>query len=673
MSKRLFKTGWKKYKALVVFTIHTVKLPQSFGDGFRVEWYRGNLHGQTEKVYCNDHSELVFENRFRFNTKFKINEKEKTIRPKYLSFVLKRFIFFYEKKKTYGKLQLNISTFLFFFSSSSSPLTSLFQLESPFVFFSFMLLTVQASCVESISNESTNTLTDYKNLTSSEYDSMYSLMSNEYDGEWDTSDPIFNNIFFENISSNHLINTNLSNNYHFFLNISQNDSNDDQNDSNDDFFFSNTDQSRLNDDLNNSIYFFFNICNSTKSQNQFPELSGFERISKTPKRSLKQLRNSSPYDFEVADTGNPYSQKISNFLAPRPKKVNLTQQGTINFLKSVLMEEWETITQFNNNQSLSFEFSRVPKSSSVIFAAICHSQILEEGKFSMSIFQQIEENFTTKFEVGKFIKSSQIDKFVVIIYLLALIKKESTKTNDKISSYRVNKIMNSISEAAFHTIDQFIKDFFYNFQCFIDDLLNAKNDSETLLYLFLEKFELFLSLFTRQDERGKFSEDIKSFLIRRFFEHFDAFLLNSVICSKRNCTFSNSVVWNSFASLLNTRYENSLTYFRESATVLQMSKQITQNPFCMNDICPHLTGPIILTLLKHQTSDEYHNEENDLSLFIKYTKNDSIVSDLQVQPLSWNRIEEIVMELNTENWKEFSFDQKTARVFPFLSDYFHVY
>lgn len=586
----IFRGVWKKQTCLLTFIVHTVRLGDHVEDPFKIEWQRGHSQGCTDQKYANDQGEILFEKRFCCNLTMYINSKDNSMRSKHLAISLVR----YQQgitRKVYGKLNLDLVSFL----SSSASLTSMFQLESPHLKKSCILMTIKIRQKDSSVRASRNTFTE---LELTELSENVGLTA-ESEEDWDVS-------------------VALSPQNRQCAEAMQ--------------------QMGMNIDETEHL--------SSYMKEEIPQ----------PQSSHIRSRSTIDNNFDlIPNLTSLDAQKMKTFFAPNrePGRPRLSQQAIINFFKSVLSNHWEMGQ---------LESDKLPKSASILYAALMYSQVLDSKSYAITFFDDFMKKFFLQYKATPFIEGYCLfDLFYVSIYLIALIHNEK-----KFDKQRLTIFENQLLKVAEDQADEYINSAIIEFDPIGKSLFTLqKFETDKTITNFTIEFKKLSASFDR------YPENIKNFLINRFVHLFDAKMLDGIFKSSYVCTFTRAIEWSSFATRLSAEISIELSNLKEAAAVFQMSERICKNPKSISEICPSFSPNIVLTLLREQQPDEFMPTENDCPEFIEYYGSDITLNDFD-PPSCSQELLELASTLQISEWNNFSFRMQTKRMFPFLGNYFTI-
>ena len=101
---------WDKIPSTLYFTVTTVKIHKNFGDEFELSWARGDNSGTSQKLLPDKQGILHFDEKFECPCTIYRSKKDRSIRPKNVKFVLKRYTSKTEHK-IYGKLTVDVGQY----------------------------------------------------------------------------------------------------------------------------------------------------------------------------------------------------------------------------------------------------------------------------------------------------------------------------------------------------------------------------------------------------------------------------------------------------------------------------------------------------------------------------------------------------------------------------------
>jgi hypothetical protein len=367
----MFSFHWKKQKSQIVFTIHTLTLPQHYNETFRVVWQRGDQSGETALLFPSDENIILFEKRCTCSSTMYISKKDGSVRPKLMVLKVWR-VYPNKKQKLFGKLTIDISKFY----GVVTPVATTYTLESPHRKKSTITLTIRL-----VSPNSPLATSGNQSLTDGAMTSISEAMSIATDqtSVWDVSEVV-----------------------------------------------SEDDKKILEEFMDNQHRSRLAPVETGPSLAQFASPS-FERGVGGRFRRQMDKDDSKPISL-AALADKKSSDRLNKFFMDRTNeqfnlrestpagestKVILTQPASRNLMKSVLTHAWQ------ESPVLDKPFPKIP---AVLFALIEATQVFEKTPFSDKGFSTFTSKFIELFESGILVSNyTKLDMFVISACFVALL------------------------------------------------------------------------------------------------------------------------------------------------------------------------------------------------------------------------------------------------------------
>ncbi|EAX90149.1 hypothetical protein TVAG_413180 [Trichomonas vaginalis G3] len=549
----MFSFHYNKLPNSLVFTVHSLILPEEYNESFQVKWQRGDKYGETNMIFPAKDNVVPFEKRFMVNATMYVSKKDGQVREKLITFKVWR-IFPDSTEKLFGKITINFSKFY----GITNPMAGTFTLESPHrkksqIVITFRLMQVQ----KGMTDMSGHALSDASLTTISETMSLKTDNTNV----WDVSEVVNND-------DKHIL---------------------------EDFMAT---QHRDKTKESDSGLSAFAIQSKERVQTRMRHGSVIHRNHMPPKNKVPEKSVDILSDYlKSKQTSEPKKDSEEpSHLEPdsinTTTKVYLTMPASRNLMRAALSHTWHESP---------IKEAPFPKISAVLYSTIEASQILEKLPFSENGYTSFTKRFIELIEDGIIIKNStKLDLFVAIVHLAALLPKISDALPNRLFDFtaRLNELAERLLLMEADKQSEILSSV-------ATSLENTPELFETVVQSFSEGY-------AQLKARGNaFSDLVSNYSVKQF----DKKLALKIINNPAVCTFKNAISWSSFCTRIFEENNIELPFLKEVSQVLMMSSSLCDDPKIHRDIAPDLSLACVFELLKNQRSDEFMPIINDTKKF----------------------------------------------------------
>jgi hypothetical protein len=175
-------------------------------------------------------------------------------------------------------------------------------------------------------------------------------------------------------------------------------------------------------------------------------------------------------------------------------------------------------------------------------------------------------------------------------------------------------------------------------------------------------------IFRRALANLNFSPDINRFLTFCFLAEFQKRAVNKIIENPERFNFSNSMIWNTAITVLQSEMDLELSWLREVILAINMAQKITDNPDLVTEICPHVPLPVVCFILHRFLPDSNLPTPLDTFQFMGhfqiFIQPESITMP-EPELVGFDQIEDIDIDL----WNVRNLSPRIQRTFPYLQYY----
>ena len=320
---------------------------------------------------------------------------------------------------------------------------------------------------------------------------------------------------------------------------------------------------------------------------------------------------------------------------------------SINLLKSILKKEWSKSPLPAN---------ALPLPAVVIYAAFIHTKLFQDQVLQSYEYNEIFFDFFENYKTATIVSNSTTtDKFIVTIYLIALIKSTPTAVESRVTD-ATTKLSEYCTQLMVDIVDPVLPIFENITQEFVSCLLDMTQLANELNHL-IKTAEKSLPL----------EEPAKTFFHNYLISVIDMKTVQQIAASPYSCTFLSAAQWNSLSTVM-VEKSISLPFLRQAASVLMMSSAICCDPVVSDEICPDLPKLLVLKILSNQQPDDFNPMPNDVMGFVNHYN----LGMQQYNPTTYKYqgdFTDIREKISIMKWSETKFSEQILESFSFLRNF----
>ena len=248
----------------------------------------------------------------------------------------------------------------------------------------------------------------------------------------------------------------------------------------------------------------------------------------------------------------------------------------------------------------------------------------------------------------------------IVLYLLVQKNPRKEDFDERYSRDFLQRLENVINEQTREIATPLLT----NFEILSNRFIQAKFEVDTLLDEFQE-------VFTIVKESLGFTPSVNSFVFDVFVSLLDVKLSNRVLSNPYRLTFSNVILWHSFASAFEQCVEKKLKFLSQITGLILMIPNLSpnsKNTEILESVCPNLRKSVIACILMNVKKDEIMQDDVPFQQIARELNVTFIPGIEQVKLEENQKLSIADDELKIGLWNRAT-TLETLREFPFLRQY----
>ncbi|KAH0793910.1 hypothetical protein GPJ56_002122 [Histomonas meleagridis] len=289
-----------------------------------------------------------------------------------------------------------------------------------------------------------------------------------------------------------------------------------------------------------------------------------------------------------------------------------------------------------------------------IFASILESEILlpnnEHFESTLVVFVEAYPQLPN---------ATTTDKFITIIILIQLINYYSPIK--KFDQSKTNRFLNELYKIYYSLLNEIVSPLLKRSELVINRFSTAAFDNETLLTDFKEIMNM------NNETISNLPKTLNEYITDLFIKEFDVNSSNKLLSNPERFNFDNSILWNTFTSILENDLRINLNILRQIISCLVLINNVADKPELILDIAPSLTPEEVAFLIKNFKPDEKYNKKLNEKKFLRFYKLKEVNNPKHLEVKDKQIFQ--IQKFEAENWCVINKDEKCLTYYWFLPKY----